>query len=122
MSAVPTVLVVSARSDDRGRRAATRAAAALDGLAETRVADRAELPALLSAADHVVVLDPARWRAALTTHPVLDAPGRAAARLALLRVLREVSGRVRWVGRPDQWEGVRDVLVARAVTTTALRS
>lgn len=122
---LPTVLVVAARPDARGRRAADRAVALLAGLADARVAtpdDRVALADLATTADHVVVLDPPRWRAALTPDPVLGAPARAGDRLALLRELRRSPGRVRWVGRPRQWHDLRELLVARAAAATTVAS
>ncbi|MCD2188309.1 hypothetical protein [Actinomycetospora soli] len=119
---LPTVLVVPARPDGRGLHAASRAVDLLVGLAQARVATPDDHPGLvdqLPGVDHVVVLDPGRWRATFTAHPALGAPARTADRLALLRVLRERPGRVRWVGRPDQFEAVRDLLSARTATATA---
>lgn len=113
---LPTVLVVPARPDDRGRRAAACAADLLTGVADARCADPGDLAGLverLPGVDQVVVLDPGRWRASVTANPALRAPARAADRLALLRVLRERPGRVRWVGNPGQWDDVRAVLSAR---------
>ncbi|WP_433798190.1 hypothetical protein [Actinomycetospora sp. CA-084318] len=120
---LPTVLVIPARPDGRGLRAAACAVDLLVGLAEARAAAPDDHPALvdlLPTVDHVVVLDPGRWRATFTSHPALQGPARAADRLALLRVLRERPGRVRWVGSPGQWDAVRDLLSARTATTTAV--
>lgn len=120
---LPTVLVVPVRSDARGRRTADRAAALLAGLADARVAAPDDRGVLADpAADHVVVLDPPRWRAAFSAHPALDAPAGASDRLALLRVLRAAPGRVRWIGRPGQWDDLCRLLVARTAATTAVRS
>jgi hypothetical protein len=120
---LPTVLVVPVRPDARGRRAADRAVTLLAGLADARVADPADPGALADPdADHVVVLDPPRWRTTFSAHPALDGPARAADRLALLRLLAGSRGRVRWVGRPGQWDQLCEVLVARAAATTAVRS
>ncbi|MDL5156723.1 hypothetical protein [Actinomycetospora termitidis] len=118
-SPLPSVLVVPARPDPRGHEAAAHAAQLLVGLAVADVADPADLtePGRLAAADHVVVLDPGHLRAHVTNHPALTAPARARDRLALLRLLRDSPGRVRWVGRPEQWEQFRDVLLARSTTT-----
>jgi hypothetical protein len=105
--AAPTVLVVAARSDDRGL-AGARLAAEL--LCEVNVVVAAhgrdpELPALLSAADRVVVLDPGRIAVALA---------RTADRLALLALTRAHADRVRWVCSATQWRSTR-----RAVGATA---
>ncbi|MEJ2870675.1 hypothetical protein WCD74_23130 [Actinomycetospora sp. OC33-EN08] len=119
MPSLPSVLVVPARPDDRGREAASRAVDLLAGLADARVADPSERTHP-GAADHVVVLDPARWRAPLTRHPALTAPAGSRDRLAVLRALRDAPGRVRWIGRPDQWEDLRAVLLARASVASAV--
>jgi hypothetical protein len=122
--AAPTVLVVAARSDDRGL-AGARLAAEL--LCEVNVVVAAhgrdpELPALLSAADRVVVLDPGRIAVALarlrgTSGPERGVPGlpaRTADRLALLALTRAHADRVRWVCSATQWRSTR-----RAVGATA---
>ncbi|WP_157646896.1 hypothetical protein [Actinomycetospora chiangmaiensis] len=121
-SPLPSVLVVPVRPDARGRGAAARAVALLSGLADARVAPADPRAIAGLAADHVVVLDPPRWRAALRAHPVLDAPGSATDRLTLLQELRRSPGRVRWVGRPGQWDDLHRVLLTRAAATTAVTS
>lgn len=111
--AAPTVLLVAARPDDRGLAGARRAAELL-GTAPAVLTSHGrdpELPALLGAADHVVVLDPGRIAVALAwlagaRRPAAGVPGlpaRARDRIALLALVREHADRVRWVGSAAQW-------------------
>lgn len=120
----PTVLLVAARPDGRGLAGARRAAELL-GTAPAVLTCHGrdpELPALLGAADHVVVLDPGRIAVALarlrgTRRPDAGVPGlpaRARDRIALLALTREHADRVRWVGSAAQWRSVcRTVTAAR---------
>jgi NAD(P)-dependent dehydrogenase (short-subunit alcohol dehydrogenase family) len=111
--AAPTVLVVAARSDGRGLAGARQAAELLrEGGAVVVAHGRdPELPALLGAADRVVVLDPGRITVALarlrrTTGPDRGVPGlpaRTGDRLALLALTRAHADRVQWVCSAAQW-------------------
>jgi hypothetical protein len=124
--AARTVLVVAARSDGRGLAGARQAAELLrETGAVVAVHGRdPELPALLRAADRVVVLDPGRIAAALarlrgTRGPDRGVPGLPAPtgdRLALLALTREHAERVQWVCSAAQWRSA----CRRQGTTTSL--
>jgi hypothetical protein len=113
--AAAAVLVISARGDVRGARAAEACAATLRTSgpdAAPVVATHAGAPDLaerISAAARVYVLDPGRVRAwrERRRHSPLAAPARAADRLALLRLLRDHQVRTRWVSSPRQLPAAR---------------
>lgn len=112
------VLVIAARAGSRGAAAAEAYAVALraSGVAPGSVvathAGAVDLAGRVAVAARIHVLDPGAlraWRERVRVHasgtsPGLTVPARSGDRLALLRLLREHSSRVRWITAPsDGW-------------------